>query len=251
VAEERAEKRPEGGLLGEALQLTRKGQGPVVERVGEALDKLPAKHLAQHLHRKKEGRARVHPLRAVRRKASSGDHAVDMWMVQQRLAPGVEDAQETDRRPEVPGRARDLEERLGTRAEEQVVHDPLVLQGKPRQRVWQGEDDMGVSDRQQLALTLGQPRGARAGQTLRAMPVATRIVRDGTMVTPRPAIEMAAQRGCAAARQRAEHAAVQRRQPRRVCFDEPIAVGANDVGHLEGGPGHRFRFRRVRRTVSA
>ena len=33
-------------------------------------------------------------------------------------------------------------------------------------------------------------------------------------------------------------------------LDEAITVCADDVGHLEGWPGHRFRFRRVRRAVS-
>ena len=49
-------------------------------------------------------------------------------------------------------RARDLEERRGTRLEEQVVHHLFVLQREPREGVREGEDDMGVPDRQQLAL---------------------------------------------------------------------------------------------------
>jgi hypothetical protein len=42
-----------------------------------------------------------------------------------------------------------------------------------RQRVRQGEDDVGVPNREQLALALGEPGITRAGQTFRAMPVAT------------------------------------------------------------------------------
>lgn len=70
------------------------------------------------------------------------------------------------------------------------------------------------------------------------------------MVTLRAVIEMAAQRGRAAARQRAEYASVQRCQPGRVRLDEAIAGCANDVGHLEGWPAHRFCSRRDRRAVS-
>jgi len=38
---------------------------------------------------------------------------------------------------------------------------PLVLQRESRKRVWEGEDDMGVPDRQQLAFTLREPLIAR------------------------------------------------------------------------------------------
>ena len=96
-------------------------------------------------------------------------------MVQQVLPPGVEDAQKAERGAEMLRRARDLEQRCGTRPEEQVVHHRLVLQRQPGEGVREGEDDMGVPDRQQLAFTLGEPLIARVGQALWAMPIATRV----------------------------------------------------------------------------
>ena len=63
-------------------------------------------------------------------------------VVQERLAPRVEDAEKAERGTEVLRRARDLEERRGTRLEEQVVHDPFVLQRESRERVRKGEDDV-------------------------------------------------------------------------------------------------------------
>ena len=42
-----------------------------------------------------------------------------------------------------------------------------------------------------------------------------------------------------------------RGHPGAVPRQDPIAMSAHDVGHLEGWPRHRLRNRRVRRTVSA
>ena len=64
------------------------------------------------------------------------------------------------------------------------------------------------------------------------------------------AIEMPAQGGGPAVRDGAEHTQVLRRQPGALGFDEACPVLANDVGHLEGWPGHRFWSRRERRAVS-
>jgi hypothetical protein len=51
---------------------------------------------------------------------------------------------------------------------------------------------------------------------------------------------MAAERGGAAALDGREHLQVTARQPRPVAIDETFACCANDVGHLEGWPGHAF-----------
>ena len=64
------------------------------------------------------------------------------------------------------------------------------------------------------------------------------------------AIEMPTQRGGAAVHKGAEHAQVVRREPGAMGLDEACPVLANDVGHLEGWPGHRFWSRRECRAVS-
>lgn len=63
-------------------------------------------------------------------------------------------------------------------------------------------------------------------------------------------IEMPAQGGGPAVRDGAKHPEVLCRQPGAMGLDEACPVLANDVGHLEGWPGHRFCSRRERRTVS-
>ena len=63
-------------------------------------------------------------------------------------------------------------------------------------------------------------------------------------------IEMPAEGRSPAVRNRAKHTEVLRGEPAAMDLDEACPVLANDVGHLEGWPGHRFCRRRERRAVS-
>ena len=123
----------------------------------------------------------------------------------------MEDAEKAERGTQVLGRTGDLEECGRTGLEKQVVHDAFVLQRESCQRVGEGEDDVGVPDRQQLAFTLGEPLITCVRQALRAVPIATRVERDGAMAARGTAIEMPAQGGGPAVRDGAKHAQVLRR----------------------------------------
>ena len=162
----------------------------------------------------------------------------------------MKNAQKAERGAEMLRRASDRQERRGTRLEEQVVHDPFVVQGESREGVREGEDHVGVPDRQQLALPLGEPLVARVRQALRAMSIATRVVRDGAMAAGGTLIEMPAQGRGPAVRDGAKHTQVLRGEPGAMGLDEACPVLANDVGHLKGWLGHRLCFLRDRRTVS-
>ncbi len=70
------------------------------------------------------------------------------------------------------------------------------------------------------------------------------------MATRGTAVEMTPQGGGPAVRDGAEHAQMLRREPGAMGLDEAGPVLANDVGHLEGWPCHRFWSRRERRAVS-
>jgi len=192
----------------------------------------------------------MNPPLSIGREPARGDDAVHVRMVQQRLAPRVEDAEKAERGTQVLRRTRDLEECGGTGLEEEVIHHPFVLQRENRQRVGQGEDDMGVADRQQLAFTLLEPLVARVRQALWAMSIATRVEGDGAMSARGTAIEVPAQGGGPAVRDGTQHTQVLRREPGAMGLDEACPVLTNDVGHLEGWPGHRFWSRRERRAVS-
>ena len=145
----------------------------------------------------------------------------------------------------------DLLQRLRGRLKEEVVHHAFVDERETRERLRHREDDVDVADGQQLLLASRDPRVPRRGQTLRAMPVAAAVVREGRVCALLTAIAVPAERRGAALGDRPEDAPMLPGDPRVVGVQKAIAVLAHDVGHLEGWPGHRLRSRRVRRTVSA
>jgi hypothetical protein len=84
----------------------------------------------------------------------------------------VEHSGGADARAEMPGVGGDREQRLGRRAEQQVVDDRLVLIGDWRDLGGQREDYVEITDRQQIGLARRQPILRRRALTLWAMAVA-------------------------------------------------------------------------------
>ena len=97
-----------------------------------------------------------------------------MRVLHESLAPGVKHAQHADHGAEMFRISRDLAERGGARAEQQVIHDLLILERQPRELMRYREDHMRILTREEFGLPFGEPRLTGAGQTLRAMPVAAR-----------------------------------------------------------------------------
>jgi hypothetical protein len=171
-------------------------------------------------------------------------------MMLEALPPGVKDHEAANRGAEALGIGGDLEQRGGGGAKQQVVHDALVAQCEPGQRLRHREDDVDVPDRQELLLPRRHPRVSGGGEALWAMAVPTAVVREGRLRALLAAIAVAAERRGAALRDGLEHAPMLPGHPGAVRFQEAIAVLAHDVGHLERWPCHRRCFNRVRRAVS-
>jgi hypothetical protein len=152
----------------------------------------------------------------------------------------VEHAEEADLGSEVARIGSDFEERGGAGLEEQAVDEALVLVSEWRQLVGERKDHMNVANGQEFLAPLSQPAVACTGLTLGAVPVSTRIIRDGTMAAVNAAITMAAQGGGAATRDGVQHLPLGPVQPGPSPCDEALTLGANDIGHLEGGPDHFF-----------
>ena len=66
------------------------------------------------------------------------------------------------------------------------------------QRMRQSKDDMEVGHGEQVLLTPREPALARLCLTLRAVPVAAGVIRDGLEITSRAGIQMASERSRAA-----------------------------------------------------
>ncbi len=147
----------------------------------ESGDKLAAEDTAEHLDGKEEGAARGDPAGAIRSKTAGGKYAVDMGMMLQALIPGVEHAEEANLGSKVPGIASDLLQSCSAGVKQQVVDQAFILQCQRSQFPRQGEDDVHVAGGQQLPLPRLKPALAGVALASWAMPVATRVVRDGSM----------------------------------------------------------------------
>ena len=86
------------------------------------------------------------------------------------LSPGVEHTQETDLCAKMLRIGGDLQQGCSAGAEQEVVDDLLILQGQPRQLMWDGEDDVNIVDRQQFLAAPGEPLVASVGLALWAVP---------------------------------------------------------------------------------
>jgi hypothetical protein len=101
-----------------------------LEGAPESSDELAAEDTAEHLDGQEEGAAGKYPTGTIRRETTSGDYAVDMGMMLQSLIPGMEHAEEADPSAKMPWITSDLKQGVSAGVKEQVVDEPLVLQGE-------------------------------------------------------------------------------------------------------------------------
>jgi hypothetical protein len=99
-----------------------------------------------------------------------------MGVMGHRRAPAVEHGGEAEVGAQVPGIGGDGEQRLGRRAEQQIVDHRFVLIGDRGDLCRQGEDHVEVVDRQQIGLARGEPILRRRALALGAMAVAAGVV---------------------------------------------------------------------------
>lgn len=148
---------------------------------------------AEHTDGKEEARSTGLPGVPVVGEAPCGDDAVHVGMVDEGLAPGVEDGEEAEAGAEVTGIGGDLLERAGGTAQEEIIEDGRILESQRREALRQGEDDMRVGHRQHVDLARFEPRCLSAALTLRAVTVATRVVRDRPVPTSIALVDMASE----------------------------------------------------------
>src|SRR5258708_26708628 len=164
-----------------------------------------------------------------------------MGMMMQALIPGMEHAEEADLGAEVPGIASDLEQGRGAGVEQQVINQPLVLQGKRGHFAREGEDDMHVAGGEQLALAGFEPAHTGVALASWAMPITARIVRDGGMSAAGALIAMSAQRSGAATGDGQQHLLMLPADPPATAFYEVVTSTVNDISHLQRRSVHALR----------
>src|SRR5258708_16155154 len=161
----------------------------------ESRNKLATKDATEHLDGKKEVVASFDPVRVVSGESAGRNHAMDMRVKFELLIPSVQHAEEANLRTEMSRIASDFEKGFRTGAKQEIVDELLILQGQWCQLARQREDHMDVACREKLLATRCEPAVARPCLTLRTVPVAARVERDGAMSAASAFIEMAAERG--------------------------------------------------------
>src|ERR1700746_2318610 len=102
----------------------------------------------------------------------------------------------------------------------------------------ESKDDMKVGHGEQVLLAPRQPALTRLGLTLRAVPVAARIIRDGLEIASRAGVKMASERRRSTCGDGPQHAQLLIAKPGTVLFSKAVALNPEDVGHLHGRPSH-------------
>src|SRR5258708_4165436 len=141
-------------VCGDGLERSRKLKCSPAECMLEAVDELSAKHLAEDLGWEK-GVTRMNPLLVIGRKPASGDHAMKVRMMLQVLPPSMQDAEKAGLRAHVRRVRSDLQQRRSASAEQQMIHDLLVVERQPGQFVRQRKDHMEVANREAFLAPFG------------------------------------------------------------------------------------------------
>jgi hypothetical protein len=160
---------------------------------------------------------------------------MDVRMVMQVLAPGVEHGDEADLGAEMLWVGADRAERLGRCLEQDGVDRLLVLERDLGDRRRQREHDMEIRRRQQLGLPGRQPFGTRLPLTLRAVPVPAGIVGAAHQSARRADLGVAAQRRRPAQFDGAHHASFDAAKMTVMRPAIGVAVAAEDIRHFQTG----------------
>ena len=101
---------------------------------------------------------------------------MNMRMIEQVLAPGVQDSEKADLSAKMSGIMRKRLKRLGHSLEEKRVKRFFVPQGKCIKLIWQRKDHVEIRNRKKVAHALLDPLRAGQGLTFRAVTVSAGVV---------------------------------------------------------------------------
>jgi hypothetical protein len=150
----------------------------------------------------------------------------------------MEHAEETDFGAEMARITGDFEQGLGGCAEQQVIHDLLVLQSQRGEAARKGENHMNIGGGQKFAAARLQPTVASGGLTLGTVPIAAGVERDGAISAAGTEIAMPAQSGGAATLDGGQHFEMSAGDPVTTRFPKRLPRHPDEVGHLQRRPMH-------------
>src|SRR5260370_42661405 len=132
----------------------------------------------------------------------------------------MQHAEEADLRAEMLRIVSDFEKGFRTAAKQEIVNDLLVLQGQRSQMTREREDHVHVRSRKKFPATLFQPAVASPCLTLGTVPIAARVVGDGTMSAASAFIEMTAECSGTTPRHGQQYFDVLPAEPLAISFEE-------------------------------
>jgi hypothetical protein len=202
--------------------------------VSEAVEKLAAEQVGQHANGEQVLLAAGDPAVAMRREATAGDDAVDVWMKPQIASPGVKHGRHAELGTEALLVVAELEQRAG-RCREQEVEDRLpVLERERCDLVGQGEHDVEVVRGQHALHAFLDPRCLGEGLAFRTVSISAGVVRGPGERAPVADVDVPAELRGPADLDRAHRGPLRRREHMRLAVD--LAVAAENVRNLDTRP---------------
>ena len=163
---------------------------------------------------------------------------MEMRVVLELLAPGMEHRQAPQVRAEMLGVAGDIQEGLGDGAKEQRIEHAGILEDQGTQLLGQGKDCVDIGRVEDVLLLLGEPGSLGGPMALGTMPVATRVIAALLVVAVITAGGVPAEGGGAAQQNSAEGAVLCPAQGGAIAFKKGGTVLAYHVSDFECRAAH-------------
>jgi len=228
-----------GAAVAERFQASAEGQSIGIEGLLQRAKEQPTEETSEHADGQKEVGPAADPTTAVGREPAAGDDAMQVRMMEQCLAPSVEDGEEAELCAEMLGVSSDCPQSFGSGVKQDVVDRFLVVMGDGGDLLRHSEDDVEVWHCEELGSSVLKPLGTRQGLALRAVAIAARVVRDALVAAGIALLEVAAERCRATLLDRRHHATLRRRQRGAVLLTIGLTVAAEHVRHFRRPAGHQ------------
>src|SRR5208283_2101344 len=198
----------------------------------EQSDKFPSEYLRESFHGEEIWfcAAFGYPGLAILSKDSTWHHTVDMEMIQEDLAPGMQNCEKSQSAAQIV--AAERQECLAHSRKQHIQHDRLVGKYERIKIMWQGKDRVKVLRRQELSQSCLQPACLGQCLALWTMPVATGMVDLPGETAGIAALYKTAQLRCAACHDGVHD--FDMLPGHVVCLPIGLAMHPEDVGHLPG-----------------
>jgi hypothetical protein len=170
---------------------------------------------------------------------------MEMGVMVELLAPGVQDGQEAKLRTQMLGIARNVQQCLRHALKEEAIEHTRVLQGQGTQRVGEREDHMDVRHMEHLALPGREPGRLGCTVALGTVTIATRVVTDLLVTTLVALGLMAAEHGRATGRHGPQGPLLCAGQAGAIACQKGVTILLHDVRHFERRAGHGRASRAV------